>query len=120
MFFSETSENPRVSGLNRKLPSQLVSSYSDPCLNLDADKKLKKRVWFSPDVPDVCKCSKDYRHLTIAVIAQRMKKAWTPKKDPCEREREREREKKKKKKNGGGGGGGGGTKKKRKEKANVC
>ena len=82
MLSSETSENPRVSGPNRKFPSQLVSSYSDPCLNLDPDKKLKKRAWFSPDVPDVYKCSKDYRRRMLAVIAQRMKKAWTPKKDP--------------------------------------
>ena len=81
---SETSQNPIASGPRRKLRSQLVSSDSESSISLDSSKKLKRRVWFSPDVPDVHECSKDYRLRRIAIIARRMRDASTPQRTPSE------------------------------------
>ncbi|KAL8594930.1 hypothetical protein ACOMHN_038493 [Nucella lapillus] len=48
--------------------SLLVSSRSESAIDLERGKRPKKKVSFSPEVPEVTKCSKNYRRRTIAKL----------------------------------------------------
>ena len=71
LISSGISESVTASGQTRNLRSLLISSRSERTISPDPSNRLKKRVSFSPDIPDVYKCSKTYRRRTIAFIRMR-------------------------------------------------